>query len=158
MSEIPPAAVDGPNPSPNRGGSQPGPPRFEASEVIPPTSPGQQQGGPGRPGNRPLSPDDWSKLVETFGPIGKYLVETWRWKVEQDAKIEALRTRHAFQVMGLLLGFLGAVIALMAWLTYTGRVSGDALLFLVGTVSGVTLVMIQRYLFEAEPSEDATLL
>jgi uncharacterized membrane-anchored protein len=98
-----------------------------------------------------------SKLVETFGPVGKYLVETWKWKAQQDAELEAGRNRHAFHVMGLLLGFLSAVIALMAWLTYTGRVSGDALLFLVGTVSGVTLVMIQRYLFEAEPEESPSL-
>lgn len=125
--------------------------------MIPPP-PGPPGGGGPRTGNKPLSPEDWAKLVEVFGPVGKYLVESWRWKVEQDAKIEVVRTRHAFHVMGMLMGFLGGVIALMAWLTYTGRVSGDALLFLVGTVSGVTLVMIQRYLFEAEPADDSGIL
>jgi hypothetical protein len=31
----------------------------------------------------------------------------------------------------------------MSYLTYYGRVSGDALLFLVGTVTGYALVMVQ---------------
>jgi uncharacterized membrane-anchored protein len=105
-----------------------------------------------------MTPEDWARLVETFGPVGKWLGEQWRWKVEKDTEANALANKHALHVMIGLMGFLGGVIALMALLTYEGKVSGDALLFLVGTVSGVILVMIQRYLFEAEPEESSSIL
>ena len=45
----------------------------------------------------------------------------------------------------------------MSILTYYGKVSGDALLFLIGTVTGYVILMIQDLvgpMFESEPRED----
>jgi uncharacterized membrane-anchored protein len=104
-----------------------------------------------------MSPEDWEKLVDTFGPVGKWLGEQWRWKVEEDAKDLREGNRHTFRLILSLMIFLGALVATVSYLTYDGNVSGDALLFLVGTVSGVVLAIIQRYLFEAEPEEQSIL-
>ncbi len=63
---------------------------------------------------------------------------------------QAAESRAAWWVLALLMAFLAMAIGLMSWLTYVGRVSGDALLFLVGTVSGYTLALVQRHLFPPE--------
>jgi hypothetical protein len=130
------------------------PPQLPTPLHTPSGNPG---GGPPPP-NRPLTPNDWEQLVDTFGPVGKWLGEQWRWKVEKDVEETQRTNKHTFRVIVSLMGFLAGIIVLMAALTYYGRVSGDALLFLVGTVSGVVLVMIQRYLFEAEPEDSSSIL
>ena len=45
-----------------------------------------------------------------------------------------------------LLGFALLTIVAMSWLTYVGSVSGDALLFLVGTTVGALFTMLQHQL------------
>lgn len=110
-------------------------------------------GPPPPPGGPRLTPDDVVRLILALGPAGKYIIESLKWKVQQDTDRERARARHSSTIIGTLFTFLGAVIGLMTWLTYAGKVSGDALLFLVGTVSGATLIMIQRHLFETEPED-----
>ncbi|MCI4327290.1 MAG: hypothetical protein L3K16_06625 [Thermoplasmata archaeon] len=138
-----------------------GEPSQIAALPPPPSAPSPPAGattGGAPPQGKPLTPEDWANLVETFGPVGKWLGEQWRWKVEKDAEENKRAAEHSFRVILSLMGFLAGIIAVMSVLTYYGRVSGDALLFLVGTVSGVTLVMIQRYLFESEPDDSSSLL
>jgi predicted RNA-binding Zn-ribbon protein involved in translation (DUF1610 family) len=81
------------------------------------------------------------KLVDTLA--SKYI--TYREK-EADADQRALNTatRHSIILTVILATFLGIIVALMSDLTYLGRVSGDALLFLVGTITGYILIFIQR--------------
>ena len=52
--------------------------------------------------------------------------------------------------------FLTAIIGLMAFLTALGKVSGDALLFLAGTVTGYIIIMIQDFILS--PIEEPTKL
>jgi len=42
----------------------------------------------------------------------------------------------------------------MSWLTAMGRVSGDALLFLVGTITGYIFSMIVKFRWYGGPVED----
>ena len=56
-------------------------------------------------------------------------------------------TKHNRNVLYALVIFLGVIIAFMSYLTITERVSGDALLFLVGTVTGYVIVFIQKLVF-----------
>ena len=53
-------------------------------------------------------------------------------------------TKHSVILTIVLATFLAAIVGLMSFLTYVGKVSGDALLFLVGTVTGYILLFIQR--------------
>lgn len=68
----------------------------------------------------------------------------------EDKYIQAT-AKHNRNTLYALIGFLGAVIAFMSILTYLGRVSGDALLFLVGTVTGYIIILIQRLIFVFTP-------
>lgn len=49
-----------------------------------------------------------------------------------------------------LLGFLAFIIALMVALTLLDKVSGDALLFLTGTIVGWILSIVYRHLFPTQ--------
>ena len=77
-------------------------------------------------------------------------------KNERDTKIRRISTasshnrRLAFGMMTFLVG----VIALVSVLTYFGRVSGDALLFLVGTVTGYALLMVQDLIHPLTEEEE----
>ena len=96
------------------------------------------------------TPEQWKAFLENAGPIGKYIVDALKWKYEKDlAQADKLDKRGVW-VLALLMGFLGGIVLLMAWLTATGKVSGDALLFLVGAVASWILFATQRYLFSSE--------
>lgn len=76
-------------------------------------------------------------------------------------KNEAEARRHYFasvsthnrKMIYVLITFLVGIVAFMSVLTMHDRVSGDALLFLVGTITGYALLFIQRLVF---PSEEST--
>ncbi len=55
--------------------------------------------------------------------------------------------KAGWSVLGIMLIFLGIIVALMAWLTFADKVSGDALLFLTGTIVGWVLSIVYRHLF-----------
>jgi hypothetical protein len=101
---------------------------------------------------------DWEAFLRVAGPIGKYLVEAWKWKAAQDAVQEEQWDQRAFWTLVLLMGFLGSIIVLMSVLVVYGKVSGDALLFLVGAVASWILFASQRYLFESEEEDQKPLL
>lgn len=73
-------------------------------------------------------------------------------------KNEAEARRHYFESVSthnrrmiyILLAFLVGVVAFMSFLTWFGKVSGDALLFLVGTITGYIIVSVQRLVFPSE--------
>jgi len=46
-----------------------------------------------------------------------------------------------------LASFMIAIVLCMSYLALEGRISGDALLFLIGTITGYVLLFIQRLLF-----------
>lgn len=68
-------------------------------------------------------------------------------EAEAENKYMLGTTKHNRHVLITLVVFLGAIIFFMSYLTLSGRVSGDALLFLVGTVTGYLIIFIQRLIF-----------
>jgi hypothetical protein len=63
--------------------------------------------------------------------------------------------KHNRNMVITLVLFLIAIVIGMSALTLNGKVSGDALLFLVGTITGYVLVTIQRLILSTNttPSE-----
>ncbi|MDE1868218.1 MAG: hypothetical protein KGI08_10985 [Thaumarchaeota archaeon] len=66
---------------------------------------------------------------------------------KHEADIIKATSKHDRRIIFSLLAFLGSVIMVMAWLTWSGKVSGDALLFAVGLTIGYIFALIQRFLF-----------
>ncbi len=83
-------------------------------------------------------------VIKEFGDRFIQLKER---EFDHEARMETAMAKADWRVLGIFLGFLAFVVGLMVWLTLNGRVSGDALLFLVGTISGYVLVIVQRHLF-----------
>jgi len=72
---------------------------------------------------------------------------------EADARIKYFQqaSKHNRNVLYSMTVFLVAIVGLMTILTWVGKVSGDALLFLVGTVVGYLILFIQKL---ASPTEE----
>ncbi len=98
-------------------------------------------------------------VKEVFSDINN-LADKWitykKDEAEADNKYMLAATKHNRHVLVTLVVFLGAVIAFMSYLTLSGRVSGDALLFLVGTVTGYVMIFIQRLIFGARSNSEPT--
>ena len=62
--------------------------------------------------------------------------------------------KHNRSLTYALLGILTGIIVLMTILTLATKVSSDALLFLVGTLTGYMILWVQRLVFT--PTEEAT--
>lgn len=101
------------------------------------------------------------ELIKDLGD--KYL--TYKKEEAEAIKNEAEGKRHYFETVSkhnqkmvyVLVSFLAAVVAFMSILTANKLVSGDALLFLVGTITGYLLLFIQRLVFsshEEPPTEE----
>lgn len=73
---------------------------------------------------------------------------------EADDKYIQATAKHNRNTLYALIMFLGGVIFFMGILTYFGRISGDALLFLVGTVTGYVIIIIQRLIFVFTPKSE----
>jgi hypothetical protein len=73
----------------------------------------------------------------------KYITYFEKKAVAQDRTLATV-TKHSMILTLILATFLAVIVGLMGFLTYVGKVSGDALLFLVGTVTGYILLFIQR--------------
>lgn len=57
---------------------------------------------------------------------------------------------HNRKMIYLLIAFLTGIVAFMSFLTIYEKVSGDALLFLVGTITGYIIISVQRLVFPSE--------
>lgn len=96
--------------------------------------------------SRPPQPDLAALLVGLLPFADRYL-KLQEGRQQHEQALERVQAESGWKVLAILMAFLAGVIAVMSWLTFTGRVSGDALLFLVGTVAGYTLAIVQRHLF-----------
>ena len=91
--------------------------------------------------------DQLSKLVSAILPLGQQYVDLQKSKLENTIKRDEKAGFHNRKLTVSLLIFLGLVIIAMAVLTYFAKVSGDALLFLVGIIVGYLMNMIQGLLY-----------
>ncbi len=64
--------------------------------------------------------------------------------------MEEVVGKSNWRMLAGLLGFLAVIIALMVALTLVDKVSGDALLFLTGTIVGWILSIVYRHLFPTQ--------
>ena len=112
---------------------------------------------PNQDGKTEWTPETVGNLITLIDTLGeKYLVYKRDERQSSNRYLEIV-SRHN-KNLTLALGFiLSIIIGIMSLLTYYNRVSGDALLFLVGTVTGYLITFIQKLVFGTtppEPSED----
>lgn len=88
-----------------------------------------------------------SELATAVMPLAKEYVDLQKSKFDFTVKRDERAGTHNRKLTSYLLIFLGTVIGIMAVLTFLGKVSGDALLFMVGIVVGYLMNMIQGLLY-----------
>ncbi|MEM4093188.1 MAG: hypothetical protein QW837_09140 [Conexivisphaerales archaeon] len=95
-----------------------------------------------------------NELVDAIVPLVKEYIDFKKEEFNaREKRIEAIG-KHNRSLTFSLLAFLTGVIALMALLTLQAKVSSDALLFLVGTLTGYMILWVGRLIFM--PTEEAT--
>ena len=107
---------------------------------------------PDPPEKPPDKPSPWTPemvraIIDGLRPLGERWMALQERRYEHELNLERATSKAAWWVLAILMVFLSVVISLMVGLVLVGKVSGDALLFLVGTVSGYILAMVQRHLF-----------
>ena len=108
-------------------------------------------------GTKQQSLEQLSDLVTAVMPLAKEYVDLQKSKFDFSVKRDERAGSHNRKLTSYLLVFLGIVIGITAVLTYLGKVSGDALLFMVGIVVGYLMNMIQGLLYsqwEGDQNED----
>jgi len=103
-------------------------------------------------GKPPEKPSPWTPemvkaIIDGLRPYADRWMGLQERRYDHELNLERATSRAAWYVLAILMVFLSVVIGLMVGLVFAGKVSGDALLFLVGTVSGYILAMVQRHLF-----------
>lgn len=93
------------------------------------------------------TPELVEKLLDNLKDYADKFITYKQKEGETENKYILTITKHNRNVLYILVIFLGVIIAFMSYLTLSGKVSGDALLFLVGTVTGYVIVFIQRLVF-----------
>jgi hypothetical protein len=86
--------------------------------------------------------------------LGTNLADKWLTYKKNDAEsrrhyFESVST-HNRRMIYVLVAFLTGIVGFMSFLTWFGKVSGDALLFLVGTITGYIIISVQRLVFPSE--------
>lgn len=94
-------------------------------------------------GKKSWTSEDWMNIAEAAKPLLEMWIQFQKDKEASSERKVAELSRHNRKLSISLIVFLLAVVGIMSVLTYFGMVSGDALLFLVGTVTGYVIMMIQ---------------
>jgi hypothetical protein len=100
---------------------------------------------------------EWLKKLIEQAPqlIDRYLTNSKQKDEARERRLNLI-SRHNRRLTYSLIVSLSIIIGIMAILTYFNKVSGDALLFLVGTITGYVLFMIQNLtipMYEEEENE-----
>jgi hypothetical protein len=94
-------------------------------------------------------------VLEFIEHLGDKYLTYKRDEAEAKKKYFEAMAKHNRRMVIILVAFLSIIVVGMSYLTLNGYVSGDALLFLIGTITGYVLLFIQRLVFtraeEAEP-------
>ncbi len=100
---------------------------------------------PNAPPPPPWKSEDWVTFFKAAEPYADKLLQFVRERGVEEQQLAKLGTSHDWRIATISFVFLGALVTAMSWLTAIGRVSGDALLFLVGTITGYIFSMIVKF-------------
>lgn len=101
----------------------------------------------------PWKSEDWVAFFKAAEPYADKLLQFFKEQREQEHRLARLGSSHDWRIVWISFVFLGVLAGLMSWLTGVGRVSGDALLFLAGTITGYIFSMIVKFRWYTGPLE-----
>ncbi len=107
------------------------------------------------------TPETVTEIAKILKDLATEVMEKYAQVKKQDADAELRRLEivgaHNRHLVYWLIAFLALTTILMGTLTFLNRVSGDALLFLAGTITGYIIGMIQHFVMSpVEGDEEET--
>lgn len=97
----------------------------------------------------PWTPDMVKGVIDGFSGLADRYLGLKESEFSHTVKVHELESNTERSILRILLIFLSVIVGLMVWLTFADKVSGDALLFMTGTIAGYILAIVQRQLFPA---------
>ena len=94
-------------------------------------------------------------LINSVMPLAKEYVDLEKSKFDYKVKRDERASQHNRKLIFSMLLFLGVVIGISSLLTFYGKVSGDALLFMIGVTVGYIITMIQNLIYEPWQYDEA---
>ncbi len=102
----------------------------------------------------PWKSEEWVAFFKSIEPYADKFLQYMRERGEEEHRLRRLGVAHDWRIAGVAFAFLGILVALMSWLTSVGRVSGDALLFLAGTITGYIFSLIVKFRWLPGPTDE----
>jgi hypothetical protein len=96
-------------------------------------------------------PEEVANLIRLVDDLAAKYIDFFQKKATAQNTYMESASKHNRRLVYTLSVFLGIVVFLMSYLAIIKVVSGDALLFLVGTITGYVLLFIQRLTFGIKP-------
>ncbi|NIP61471.1 MAG: hypothetical protein GWN01_05050 [Nitrosopumilaceae archaeon] len=98
------------------------------------------------------SPEKIEVLLKNLIPLADRYLNFKDNEAKHEGKFIETTAKHDRKIIAVLLGFLGFVIGALIWLTWTGKIDGTSLLFVIGLVIGYVFAIIQRFIFGSQRS------
>ncbi len=110
---------------------------------------------PTEPAQYPWKPEDVRNFIEMARSLGQEYIDYKNKEFDYKAKRLGSVGTHNRRLTYSLIFFLLAMIGVLSILTWFGRVSGDALLFLAGTITGYVILMVQNLTYPLAEEESS---
>ena len=118
-----------------------------------PTDAAERAGPASKPVLKQAQPQNITELITAALPLADRYVKLQEAEFASIKQRDEMAGKHNRKLTYALLIFLGLIIAVMAALTFAGKVTGEALLFLIGIVVGYIINMVQGLIYMPWESE-----
>ena len=113
----------------------------------------ERAGSASKPVLKQAQPQNISELITAALPLADRYVKLREDEFASIKQRDETAGKHNRKLTYALLVFLGLIIAVMAALTFAGKVTGEALLFLIGIFVGYIINMVQGLIYLPWESE-----
>jgi len=96
------------------------------------------------------TPDKINSVLKGVLPLAEKYLSFKDNEAKHEVKYVEATSTHDRKIMFGLFGFLGVLIMALVWLTWSEKISGESLLFVIGITIGYVFALIQRFIFGSQ--------
>jgi len=96
------------------------------------------------------TPEKIDTLLKGILPLAEKYLSFRDNEAKNEVRYVEATSKHDRRVMVWLFGFLGVIIMALVWLTWSEKISGESLLFVIGITVGFIFALIQRFIFGSQ--------
>jgi hypothetical protein len=96
------------------------------------------------------TPEKIESVLKGVLPLAEKYLSFKNNEAGNEVKYVEATSKHDRKVMFGLFGFLGVLIMALIWLTWSEKITGESLLFVIGLTIGYVFALIQRFIFGSQ--------